>query len=177
MDIEYVQLTESNFSVFSLDGFIRKQTVTRCWRKDNGEYKLKPVVYTEDWTVEERRQIAEKILNGMRHNNAAFAAVISDEIVGFAYLDLTPFGSADQYVDLAEFYVSLPHRRRGIGRRLFEEACKAAKKCGARKLYISAHSAENSIAAYEKYGCRQAVEVNARLAEKEPCDLQLEYNL
>lgn len=65
----------------------------------------------------------------------------------------------------------------GIGKKLFELACDAAKRLGGKKLYISAHSAEESIAAYKNYGVVFAKEINQELAKKEPYDLQLEFNL
>ena len=60
---------------------------------------------------------------------------------------------------------------------LFEQICVKAKEFGAKKLYISAHSAEESINAYKKYGCVFAEEPNKAHMEKESFDLQLEYKL
>ena len=45
------------------------------------------------------------------------------------------------------------------------------------KLYISAHSSKESQAAYKAIGCVHAEEINQKLAEEEPCDVQLEYVL
>ena len=98
-------------------------------------------------------------------------------IVGFALLDAQPFGSSAQYLDLAEFYVSAPFRRQGLGRALFAAACREARRRGARFLYISAHSAEDSMAAYARLGCTAAEEVNAALAEREPFDIPLQFAL
>ena len=175
--INCVELTASNFNVNSLDDFIRRQKVSQCWRRDGEDYALKPVTYIEDWSLEERRQMAEKILNSLKGGSAAFGAVCGNEIVGFALINAGVFGSENQYIDLEEFYVSEPFRREGIGKALFNLACGAAKNFGAVKLYISAHSAMDSIAAYKSYGCVFAKEVNKILAEKEPFDLQLEFML
>ncbi len=170
--VKFIELKTIN-----LDSFERLQHVEECWRKEDGEYKLLPVKYTEDWSLSEKRELAQRISDGLASGNIAFGAVINGEVAGFAYLDTRLFGSKSQYMDLAEFYVSAPYRRTGIGRRLFETACRAAFRRGAAKLYISAHSAKESIAAYKSYGCVPAEEVNEELAEKEPCDLQLEYAL
>ncbi len=175
--IEYVKLNASNFCVNSLDNFKRRQVVTHCWRSENGSYVLKPVTYTEDWGLQELRQVAEKIINALKVGAVAFGAVYCGEIIGFTLISNKLFGTENQYADLAEFYVSEPFRRKGVGRKLFGLSCRAAMEFGAKKLYISAHSAEESIAAYKSYGCVIALEINRRLAEKEPCDLQLEYNL
>ena len=44
-------------------------------------------------------------------------------------------------------------------------------------LYISAHSSMESQAAYRALGCVHAQEINAALAQVEPCDVQMEYLL
>ena len=56
-------------------------------------------------------------------------------------------------------------------------ACQGARELGASWLYISAHSAKESMAAYRALGCVEAEEINWTLAKKEPCDVQLEYRL
>lgn len=177
MEIEFKELNADNFIISSLDNFRRRQVVKRCWRRDGEKYILKPVAYIEDWTAAECRQMALKIIDGISSGNRAFGATLGNDCIGFALLDGKKFGNSMQYIDLAEFYVSEPFRRAGIGKRLFELACGAAKEFGAEKLYISAHSAEDSIAAYKSYGCVLAEEINVALAEKEPCDVQLEFKL
>lgn len=175
--MKYKRLNTENFSMTSLDNFQRYQEVFCCWRNIDGEYLLKPVHYIEDWNLAEKRKLAQKILNGIINGSIAYAAIINDEIVGFAFLERELFGSENQYVDLAEFYVSKPQRRMGIGKKLFDMVCDGAKELGAKKIYISAHSAKESIAAYKSYGCVLAEEINIDLAEREPCDLQMEYCL
>lgn len=176
-NICYTELTASNFFNNSLDDFKRYQKVENCWRKFGDSYALTPVRYTEDWSLLERREMAKKILQDISSGSLAYGAVIDNKIVGFALIDNALFGSDKQYIDLKEFYVSEPFRRKGIGKALFNLACNAAVKLKGTKLYISAHSAEDSIAAYKSYGCTLAEEINAALAEKEPFDLQLEYLL
>ena len=56
-------------------------------------------------------------------------------------------------------------------------ACEEARRLGADKLYISAHSSKESQAAYRALGCTPAEEVNEGLAAAEPFDVQMEYRL
>ena len=63
------------------------------------------------------------------------------------------------------------------GKALFYQACEEARRLGADKLYISAHSSKENQAAYKALGCVHAKEINPKLAEEEPCDVQLEYVL
>ena len=52
-----------------------------------------------------------------------------------------------------------------------------AQAHGAQKLYISAHSAEESQAFYRSIGCIDALWISREHAEKEPYDCQMEYAL
>jgi len=175
--IAYKKLNADEFGINSLDKFQRLQKVEQCWRLADGCYKLMPVLYTEDWNADELKELAQRMNKGLSRGNIIYGAMLNGETVGFAYLDTNFRGSKNQYIVLEEFYVSAPYRRQGVGRRLFNLACGEAKQIGAQKLYISAHSAKESIAAYTSYGCTFAEEIIKELAEKEPCDLQLEYGL
>lgn len=170
--IVYGRITAENFSLHSLDGFIFLQEVRACWRRIDGRWVLRPAAYTDDAGPD-----APTMLDALQAGNPAFGAWAEGALVGFALLDRRPFGSTAQYIDLAEFYVSRPCRRQGIGAKLFAMACEGARELGASKLYISAHSAQESIAAYRKFGCVEAKEINRALAEKEPCDVQMEFQL
>lgn len=175
--ITYQPLTIKNFNLHSLDEFIRRQDVRECWRRADGSLTLLPIAYIEDWNLQQRRETAKEILNELEAGGLAYGAFCENKVVGFAALSPALFGSGKQYMDLALFYVSEPFRQRGIGKELFQMACRGARNAGARKLYISAHSAKETMAAYNRLGCVEALEVNRLLAEKEPCDVQLEYVL
>lgn len=175
--IKIVRLNNNNFYKNSLDDFEFYQQVEKCWRMVDGNYKLVPVCYVEELNLQERRKMALKLIREFNLNSVVFMAMLCDSIVGFVLLNCELFGSTKQYIDLSEFYISKPYRRLGIGEKLFNFSCAEAKILGATKIYISAHSAEESIAAYKKYGCVFAKEADLTHVEKEPYDLQLEYDL
>lgn len=87
------------------------------------------------------------------------------------------FGGIHKYFDLSSIHVSEDMRGNGVGKALFLAAKEWAKKNGARKLYISAHSAVESQAFYKAMGCVEAEEYDQKHVEKEPCDCQLECAL
>lgn len=68
-------------------------------------------------------------------------------------------------------------RRKGIGKELFLADAEWARKQGAKKLYLSSHSAVESQAFYHSMGCVDAAEYNQKHVEEEPYDRQLEYVL
>lgn len=176
-NILYIKLDNGNFGYNSLDGFVFRQKVSRCWRKNGAVYVLTPVNYTEDRTLTERRQTAKKITDAVNSGSTAVGAFKDGEVIGFALLADRLSGGKNKYADLLEFYVSEPFRNRGVGRKLFSFVCAEARKSGAKKLYISAHSAEETIRAYDSYGCILASEPSAEHIKKEPFDLQTEISL
>ena len=176
--IRFEGLTGQNFSERSLDAFVRHQEVTQCWRKIDGEWKLLPIRFTEEWDLQACRRIAGDIAEGLAAGSIiGFGAFDGDAVVGYITVGTARFGSRAQYVQLVEFEVSEAHRGRKIGRQLFELGCGAARALGAERLYISAHSSMESQAAYRALGCVHAEEINAALAQAEPCDVQMEYLL
>jgi len=97
--------------------------------------------------------------------------------VGFASVESEFFGSQKEYLQLSSLHISYENRGMGIGKKLFSLACKKAKEMGAQKLYISAHSSEETQAFYKAVNCVKGVEYNPKLVAEEPCDCQLEYCL
>ena len=173
----YQRITAGNFTPASLDGFVRRQEVRECWRRVEGQWKLLPIAYVEDWSLEDRRRRAESILQCVKDGGLVYGAWEGERLIGFAQLSGPRFGSRNQYIDLARFHVSEPFRRQGIGKELFRLACQGARELGAERLYISAHSAQETMAAYRALGCVEAEEIYWPLARKEPCDVQLEFRL
>jgi Amidases related to nicotinamidase len=177
MNYQYKRLDSNNFTRNSLDGFIRHQTVTECWRKIGGVWKLVPNAYEENWSPEQCREIAEDVVHHINLDQTGFGAFDGERIIGFATLSHQLFGAAARYVQLVCFQISEEYRRQGIGKKLFSMACEEARRLGADKLYISAHSSKESQAAYRALGCMPAEEVNEGLAAAEPFDVQMEYRL
>lgn len=177
MEVEYRQLNSKNFTNHSLDDFIRHQQVSECWRNVEGAWNLVPISFEENWSLEQCREIAADVAVHMENDQTAFGAFEGDKLVGFITLSHNVFGNTAKYLELVCFQVSEPYRGKGIGKILFQQACEEAQRLGAEKLYISGHSSKESQAAYKALGCVHAKEINQKLAEEEPFDVQLEYAL
>ena len=104
-------------------------------------------------------------------DQTSFGAFDGKRIIGFATVSHRIFGAAARYVQLVCFQISEEYRRQGIARKLFSLACEEARRLGADKLYISAHSSKESQAAYRALGCTPAEEVNEELAAAGPFDV------
>ena len=177
MNYQYRRLDKNNFTGHSLDDFVRHQTVTECWRKIDNDWKLVPNAYEENWSQVECWEIAEDVVHHINLDQTGFGAFDGERIIGFATISHRIFGLTARYVQLVCFQISEEYRRQGIGRKLFSMACEEARRLGADKLYISAHSSKESQAAYRALGCTPAEEVNEELAAAEPFDVQMEYRL
>ena len=176
-EIVIQRLPSTGFNEYSLDDFVRHQVVSECWRNVDGEWKLLPIAFTEDWGPDRCREKAADIIQRADRDLISFAAFQGDKVIGFITVNTRAMGSRKQYLQLESFQVSEPFRGQGIGTALFSKACAAAKEMGAQKLYISAHSSKESQAAYSALGCVRALEIIPCIADQEPYDVQMEYAL
>lgn len=167
----------------SLKSFSRDEMVTKAWRRKGDNYELSDVSYREAWD-EEELELTECELNQVMHSGGTVITVLMDDrIVGFAALEGETFGAQSEYRILSQFHISSEYRKHGLGRDLFKAVIieakqkQASNQKKASKLYISASSSENTQNFYRSMGCVPALEIHAKMAEKEPYDLQLEYDL
>lgn len=175
--INYRELKESEIAIELFRSFNRHQDVKKCWRKENGEWILKDIAFIEQWGLDEYRFLVECLHNTIKTGGAVFGAFKNNSLLGFASVESQFFGSKKEYLQLSSLHTSYENRGMGIGKNLFSIVCKKAKEMGAQKLYISAHSSQETQAFYKAQGCIEATEYNEKLVEAEPCDCQLEYEL
>lgn len=177
MSVNYIQLTEREIELPLFHGFRRHQEVTKCWRKENGKWQLKDISFVDEWSEAEYAFLVKCLKNTAHTGGFVFGAFEEERLLGFASVENRFFGSNNQYVQLSCIHVSEESRGKGIGKRLFIIASEGARRLGAEKLYISAHSAQESQAFYHAMGCIEALEYNKELSEAEPRDCQLELVL
>ena len=175
--ITYRELEDNEIDTGLFAHFNRYQEVKKCWRKENEEWTLKDIAFTEQWDIDEYQYLVKCLQNTVKTGGAVFGAFHKNALVGFASVENQFFGSNKQYLQLSSIHISYGSRGMGIGKRLFLLACSKAKAMGAQKLYISAHSSEETQLFYKVMGCVEAIEYNAKLVAEEPCDCQLEYSL
>ncbi len=160
-------LSEKNFSESSLDSYARRQEVHRVYRKKDEEYVLVEMPYIEDWTLERRRQIANNISSD---EYISYVALEEEKVIGFIGLKRQLL---NEYMILDMMHVSAEYRGMGIGRKLFELGKEKATNRGAKALYISACSSEETIAFYKAMGAKITNHPIKEIADEEPYDLQM----
>lgn len=157
--------------------FIRHQNVTKCWRRDDGKWTVKDAPFVDDWTENDYRVLVSCLKNTVLSDGFVCGAFCDGKLKGFVSVEPEWFGGVCEYLDLSSIHVSEDMRNNGIGRTLFTAAKEWASGKGAKKLYISAHSAVESQAFYKSMGCVEAKLLNQRHVKEEPFDCQLEYVL
>lgn len=172
--MKYIKIEAESINREMFDNFQRHQTVTKCWRKIAGEWCIKEVIFTDDWTEEEYAELVACLKNTAATGGMVLGAFSDEGLKGFVSVEPDLFGKNKEYLDLSSIHVSEDMRGKGIGKELFKQTKEWAKEHGGQKLYISAHSSVESQAFYHTMGCVEAQEYNKEHVEKEPCDCQLE---
>ncbi len=175
--IEYRTLQEQEIDRKLFRAFIRRQVVDLCLRRENGAWVVRSDPFVDDWTEEDYRTLIRCLRHTALTGGLVLGAFSEGELKGFASVEPDFFGGENRYHDLSSLHVSEDMRRAGIGKSLFLAAARWASGQGARKLYISAHSAVESQAFYRAMGCVEAAEYDRTHVEAEPYDCQLEYVL
>lgn len=175
--IQYRNLSLDEICTELFDGFIRRQKVTKCWRKEHGEWKIKDDPFIDDWSESYYQILVDCLRNTIVTGGFVYAAFYKGILKGFTSVESVLFGGEQKYMELSSIHVSEDMRNKGIGAELFLAAKAWAKENGAKKLYISAHSAVESQAFYKKMGCVEAEVYNQKHVDKEPYDCQLECKL
>ena len=157
--------------------FTRRQIVTDCIRKENNEWVVKNDPFIDDWTDQDYCKLIACLKNTLATGGFVYAAFQCGTLKGFVSVESDLFGGAQRYLDLTSIHVSEELRGKGIGTALFLAAKEWAVRQGAKKLYISAHSAVESQAFYHKMGCVEAEIYCQHHVEEEPYDCQLECEL
>jgi len=175
MEYRSVEYDEINRELFN--GFVRRQEVTKCWRKEDDNWVIKDIAFVDDWNDDDFAFLVTCLKKNLDSGGVLFGAFADGVLKGFASVSGKPIGANEEYLDLSSIHASEDMRGKGIGRKLFELAADWAREHGARKLYISSHSAVESQAFYKAMGCVEAMEYNQEHVKEEPYDRQLEYAL
>lgn len=179
--IYYRPLSADEICLDLFRNFTRHQNVVKCWRKEAGKWVIRDDPFVDDWSEDDYRFLVKCLKNTVQTGGFVYAAFCGHSsgsmLKGFVSVEPALFGGTQNYLDLSSIHVSEDMRGKGIGKSLFLAARDWARKKGARKLYLSAHSAVETQAFYRAMGCVEAQEYDQRHVEKEPYDCQLECPL
>ena len=113
MNLSIQFLTVSQITPALFVGFVRRQQVKRCWRKESGRWVLKDIAFLDDWSPADYTHLLQKLRAILLSGGAVLAAFDGGVLAGFAAVTNEPFGPAEEYLQLSELNVSQPLRGQG----------------------------------------------------------------
>jgi GNAT superfamily N-acetyltransferase len=150
--------------------------IKQQWVKKDGNWVSEDVSYIRQWNSKKKKWIPEYLLQQIQRGGFVVGAFENVRIIGFASIDGAMSGSFNQYVNLTMMFVSSEYRGKGIGSKLFSAVCEKALGMGAKKIYISANPAVDTVAFYQKAGCLDSLEVISEFVDQ-PEDRPMEFVL
>ncbi|WP_337883366.1 GNAT family N-acetyltransferase [Chromobacterium haemolyticum] len=170
------RLSPHDISPNWLDAFQRRQDVRMVYRAGADGRQSVAEPFIDDWSPTERRELALELAR-IAAAGVVLALEIDGHLAGFAAIDPQVLGPDGGYRQLKELQVDRHWRGRGLGRALLAACAAAGRELGADALYISSHSAVETVAFYEACGCAPARWLHAPQLALEPFDCQLELVL
>lgn len=148
--------------------------IKKAWRTVEGKLKLIDIDYLDNTWPNGYETHYQNALLSVK-NGFVLGAYEHENLVGF--LCITPMKKwhSYDYVLLDQLFISKQYRGKGIGTKLFNEACEKLKLWSIDRVFICAGSAEETITFYKSLGCVEVIEKHSALYEEDPRDIQLEY--
>ena len=132
--IEYRRLSEEEICRPLFAGFIRRQVVQDCWRREAGEWVVRADPFIDDWSGEEYDELVRCLKHTVATGGFVYAAFVDEVLKGFVSVEAGVFGGEQRYLDLTSIHVSQDLRGQGVGARLFAAAKEWARSQGGGKL-------------------------------------------
>ncbi len=156
--------------------FHKIQSITSKWVKKDGAWELEKASALRQWDEAKKVWMAQYLRQQLDRNGCVLGAFENNRLIGFAAVDGGIKGQSGKYANLTLLFIDDNWKRRGIGTKLFRQACLCAAGMGADKLFISAVPSYETVAFYFKMGCLDAEEVIDEFVDTE-FDRYLEYSL
>ena len=168
------ELTRSEIpSIWQID---RSEVSDNIYYLRGGKLVLEPEHYDmTGWPPGEEEEYTPILLDCFDRGGHFWGAFEEEQLIGVVILESKFIGSQKDTLQMKFLHVSNNFRKQGLGKKLFLLAAEKAKELGAKKMYISATPAENTIHFYMHFGCVLAKEIDPELFELEPEDIHLEY--
>ena len=138
--VKYRDLAVGELNRELFGSFIRHQIVTKCWRREHGEWLIKDDPFVDDWSEKDYQILTACLKNTVTTGGFVQGAFVNGLLKGFVSVEPVLFGGEQKYLDLSSIHVSEDLRGAGIGTALFSAAKAWARANGAGKLYISVFS-------------------------------------
>ena len=89
----YRPLLEEELIPSLFDAFIRKQTVTQCWRKRGGVWRIEYDPFVDDWSKADYQALLSSLRRTLAGQGAVYGAFDGHLLKGFVSIEGTKLGS------------------------------------------------------------------------------------
>ncbi len=156
----------------------RSEVVENLYRLENGALLLEPRRFDiHGWPPGEAEKYTPLLVECFDRGGWFHGLFDEERMIGAAVLEAKFIGRQKDRLQLKFLHVGKAHRRRGLGKQLFELAKAEARERGAKRLYVSATPSENTIDFYRRLGCVVAAELDPELYALEPEDIHLDCEI
>jgi len=156
----------------------RSEVIDNIYYLRDGKLVIRPEHYDmHGWPQGEPEHYTPIMLKCFDHGGHFWGVFEGDLLIGTVVLENRFIGKEKDTLQMKFLHVSNHFRKQGLGKKLFLLAAEKAKELGAKKIYISATPAENTVNFYMHLGCVLAREIDQELFELEPEDIHIEYAL
>ena len=175
--MNYVNLQADDINLALFTHFERRQTVTLCWRQQGGAWVIREDPFIDDWSAADWNALIAR-----SRKRFTVAASFSARLPIKSFWALRPSkrlcsGKTGSIWICRSFTYPQTRAARASGVPCLNGRSDGPGEHGAKKLYISAHSAVESQAFYRAMGCVDAQEPDPEHIRLEPFDRQLECKL
>jgi GNAT superfamily N-acetyltransferase len=156
----------------------RAEVVDHVYRHVGDRLVLIPEHHdTRGWPPGEQARYAPMLEDCFERGGVFHGAFEGTTFIGAAVLDSRFMGRGGDRLQLKFLHVSRSARGNGVGRRLFEHSLGKARELGARRLYVSSTTSENTVEFYLRRGFCLTDDVDEALLELEPDDIHMELEI
>ena len=169
-------IPSDSISADLLLNFHHYQVIDQKYVNIDGKWEITKAHELRQWDAEKRTWIIKYFREQIARGGSLVGAFSGDALGGFCSIDGYLYGEAAKYANLTMLFVDDKFQRKGVGKALFQAACKCALVHGADKVFISAIPSVETITFYFRMGCTDAKEIIANYIDTEN-DRYLEYKL
>lgn len=156
----------------------RSEVINKIYYLQKGKLVLKREHYDmRGWPPGEPEHYTPFLIDCFDHGGHFWGAFSGELLIGVVILENRFIGITKDTLQMKFLHVSNSFRKQGLGKKLFILAAEKAIELGAKKMYISATPAENTVNFYMRLGCVLASEIDTDLFALEPEDIHLEFDL
>ena len=96
--IQYRVLSEEELCPQLFHKFIRRQKVTKCWRRVKGKWVIRDDPFIDDWGEREYEYLVKCLRHTVASGGIVYGAFLDGNMKGFFSVEAEPFGKNKDYL-------------------------------------------------------------------------------